>query len=169
MPRITPVNPDSASGKAKELLDATTKKNGRTLNLLATMANAPAVLEGYLNLAGSLSGGSLSPKIREQIAIAVAAANSCEYCLAAHTAIGKGAGVSEEDLAGAQTGEVSDPKAVGVLRLAGVVVDKAGRLSDQDLQRAREDGLTDAEIIETTANVALNILTNYINNVAHTD
>jgi uncharacterized peroxidase-related enzyme len=169
MPRINPVNPETASGKAKDLLDGVRKKLGATPNLLTTMANAPAVLEGYLNLSGALGSGGLSPKIREQIAIGVAAANACDYCLAAHTTIGKGAGVSEADLAGAQTGDVSDPKAEGVLRLARTIVDKGGKLSDDDLRRARADDLTDAEILEVAANIVLNFYTNFINHIAGTE
>ena len=169
MPRIKPIRLESATGKSKDLLEGVKKKLGGTPNLLTTMAQAPAVLEGYLGLSGTLAGGTLPARVREQVAIAVAATNSCDYCLAAHTAIGKGAGVSKEDLAGAQTGDVSDPKARAAVGLARVIVEKAGRLSDADLARAREEGLSDGEILEVSANVVLNFYTNFVNHIAETE
>ena len=69
---------------------------GGTPNLLTTMAQAPAVLEGYLSLSGALGSGSLPAGLREQVAMAIAGVNGCEYCASAHTAIGKGAGVAED-------------------------------------------------------------------------
>ena len=88
MPRITPVQPADASGKTKQMFDAVQAKLGLTPNLVKTLATSPAALEGYLGLNGALAGGALNVQLREQIALAVAQANSCEYCLAAHTALG---------------------------------------------------------------------------------
>ncbi len=86
MPRIDPIDPAQAQGKAKALLDGVQKALGMTPNLMRTMARSPAVLEAYLGFGKALGGGSLSAQIREQIAVAVSGANSCEYCVSAHTA-----------------------------------------------------------------------------------
>ena len=87
MPRITPIDPASAKGRAKELLDAVRASLGATPNMTTTMARS-AVLEGWLGLNGALRKGSISTADGERIAIAVAQANDCSYCLSAHTYLG---------------------------------------------------------------------------------
>ena len=135
MARIESVDPGQATGKAKELLDGVQKKLGMVPNLMGTMAHSPAVLQSYLEFSGALGGASLSAAQREQIAVAIAAKNECDYCLAAHTVIGKGAGVSPTDLEAAQTGGVSDPKASAAIDLARSVVERRGFVDDSEAGR----------------------------------
>ncbi|MFG0259859.1 MAG: carboxymuconolactone decarboxylase family protein [Phycisphaerales bacterium JB041] len=169
MPRIQPLKHADAQGKAKDLLDTVKKKLGGTPNILTTMAQSPATLESYLNFSGALGGGTFSAGLREQIAMAAAGANACEYCAAAHTAIGRGAGVSEAELSKALDGEPTDPKAAAAVRLTRVLVEKRGFASDEDIRAFKAAGFDDGQVIELVANVALNIFTNYINHVAQTD
>jgi len=98
MPRITALNPAETTGQTKKLLDGVQAKLGMTPNLMRTLANAPAALEAYLHFGAALGSGVLDAKFREQIAIAVAQANSCEYCLSAHSAIGKMVGLSAVEM-----------------------------------------------------------------------
>jgi uncharacterized peroxidase-related enzyme len=169
MPRLTPVNPANASGKAKQLLDAVQAKLGLTPNMMKTFANAPVVLEGYLNLNGSLAGGVLSAQFREQIALAVAQANSCEYCLSAHSVLGSLAGLDADQIATSRSGRSDDTKRDAGLQFARAIVVNQGQVSDAQLGRVRGAGYTDAEIVEIIANVAINIFTNYFNHIAQTD
>lgn len=169
MSRIHQIAPDAATGKAKELLDAVQGKLGLVPNLTRAMANSPAVLEGYLGLSGALGKGSLSAKNREQIALAVGQANLCDYCLAAHSAIGKMVGLTPEQILDSRRGTAVDPKSDAVIRFARKVVDERGRVSDADIADVRAAGLNDGAIAEVVANVALNIFTNYFNHVAETD
>ena len=62
-----------------------------------------------------------------------------------------------------------DPKADAALRFARRVAIEHGRISDADLAALRAAGFDDASVIEIVLNVALNVLTNYVNNVALTD
>lgn len=169
MARIEPLKPEQAEGKAAELLGVVRKKLGGTPNLLTTMARAPAVLEGYLGLSGALGGGRLSAGLREQVAMAIAGVNSCEYCASAHTAIGKKAGVREEELARSLEGEPSDPRAAAAVRFVRTVVEKRGWVSDAEVEAVRAAGFDDGEILELIGAVALNTLTNYVNHIAQTD
>ncbi len=166
MTRIQAIAPDAATGKAKELLDAVNKKLGMVPNIARTMANAPAVLDGYLGLSGALAKGTLSAKVREQIALTVAQRNSCDYCLAAHSTVGKMVGLTEEQILDSRLGKAIDSQTDAVLRLAGLLVDNRGRVSDRELEEARTAGISDATIAEIVATVALNIFTNYFNHVA---
>ena len=169
MPRINPVNAEQAPEKTQELLDAVKKKLGGTPNLLTTMAQSPAVLGSYLAFSDALSGASLSGKVREQIAMAVAGANGCEYCASAHTAIGKGLGVDGDELARNLDGEASDAKVGAALTFARTIVAKRGFVSDADVKGVRDAGYTEGEVTEIIAAVALNLFTNYFNHVAQTE
>jgi len=169
MPRLTAVNPAEATGKAKKLLDGVQAKLGMTPNLMKTLANSPAALEAYLNFGAALSTGALDAKFREQIAIAVAQANSCEYCLSAHSAIGGMVGLSADEIAVSRNAHAADPKRDAGLRFAQTVVVQRGEISDAALDQVRQAGFTDGEIAEIVANVAVNIFTNYFNHVAQTE
>jgi uncharacterized peroxidase-related enzyme len=168
MTRLTAINPTEATGKAKDLLDAVNKKLGLTPNMMRTMANSPAVLEGYLNFSGALAGGSLNAKVREQIALAVAETNSCSYCLSAHSAIGQMVGLGKDDITAARQSAAADAKTDAILKFARKIVLERGELNDADVAQARAAGLTEGEVAEVIANVALNIFTNYFNHIAAT-
>lgn len=169
MSRIPQINPESATDRAKELLDAVKGKLGLVPNMTRAMANSPAVLDGYLSLSGSLSKGHLTAKQREQIALTVGQVNGCDYCLAAHSTIGKMVGLTAEQIMDSRRGTAVDPKAEALVKFARRVVDERGRISDHDLADARAAGLDDAALAEVVANVALNLFTNYFNHVAETD
>ncbi|NOT62052.1 MAG: carboxymuconolactone decarboxylase family protein, partial [Acidobacteria bacterium] len=126
MPRLNAIDPKEATGKAKELLDGVKAKIGMVPNLMRTYANSPAALAGYLNFSGALGEGLLSAKLREQIALAVADANSCEYCLSAHTAIGKMVGLNENEIVASRQASSADAKTNAALTVAHQIVVKRG-------------------------------------------
>ena len=144
-------------------------KLGFTPNMMRTMALSPAALEGYLALSAALARGLLPATLREQIAIAVAEANGCGYCLAAHSTVGKMVGLTNADVLASRRGTVTDLKAAAALEFARVAVAARGDVTDADLKRVREAGYGDAEVAEIVANVALNVFTNYFNLVAGTE
>jgi uncharacterized peroxidase-related enzyme len=169
MQRITAVIPSQSTGKAKKLLDGVQAKLGITPNMMATMATSPAVLEGYLQFSSALAAGSLSAQFREQIALAVAQANGCEYCLSAHTFLGSHAGLSGGEIALGRTADSEDAKRAAGLRFAQAIVVQRGAVSDAAVAAVKAAGYTDGEISEIIANVAVNIFTNYFNLIAGTE
>lgn len=168
MNRITQVDPTTATGKTQQLFEGVQAKLGAVPNLFRVLGNSPAALEGYLNFSGALAGGTLNAKVREQIALAVAEINDCAYCRNAHAFIGDKVGLSEREIADARHVVATDERTAAILNLARNIVVQRGELSETEFKAARAAGLTDAEIVETVANVALNILTNYVNHVAQT-
>jgi uncharacterized peroxidase-related enzyme len=166
MSRLPAIQTERASGKAKELLEAVQAKLKITPNMTRVMANSPAVLQGYLSFSGALAGGALNPKLREEIALEVGEQNECQYCVSAHTAIGKMTGLTDLEIAGARAAESSSPKNAAALKFAREIVAKQGRATDADVQAVRAAGFTDGEIAEIIAHVALNVFTNYFNNTA---
>lgn len=169
MPRIKPVETQQADAKTAATLKAVQSKLGFLPNMFATMAQAPALLTGYLQLSDALSHGRLNARQREMVAIAVAQENECEYCLSAHAALGKGAGLNDRDIENARSGSALNDTDAAITLLALRIVKSRGVPSDGDLSAARAAGLDDGQIMEIVGHVALNILTNYVNRVAGTD
>jgi uncharacterized peroxidase-related enzyme len=169
MTRLNTLDPKVAEGKAQELLGAVKAKMGIVPNLTKVMANSPAVLEGYLGLSGALAGGSLPPKLRELLAVTVGVANGCDYCVSAHTAIGKRVGLAAEQIDAARKGTATDPKTAAAVEFARKLVATRGKATDADLEAVRAAGYGDGEITEIVGHVALNTFTNYLNNVADTE
>jgi uncharacterized peroxidase-related enzyme len=168
MQRITPVDPEAAPGRAKELLEAVKARLGLIPNMACLMAVSPPVLEAYLGFVGALSRGVLPVRVRELLALDVAEANRCNYCVSAHWLLGKRAGLTEQDVLDGRRGACADPQADAVLRFARKLLEKKGVIDDADLARVREAGYGDAEIAEIVAHVGLNVFTNYFNSVAGT-
>lgn len=169
MPRFTAVEPHDADPKAKSLLDAVQSSLGVTPNMMRTMAERPAVLDGYLALNGALAKGQLGRRIGEQLALTVAEENGCHYCAAVHTVLGRMAGLAEAELDAARDGSSSDPRAAAAIGFARAVLAARGHVQDADIEAARVAGLDDGDLGEVVAHVALNVFTNYFNSVAGTD
>ena len=168
MPRLKAIEVDNAAPAAKALLQGVEKKLGMTPNLMRTMANAPAVLDAFLGFGNALSKGTLSVKVREQIALTVAELNKCQYCLSAHSAVGKMVGLSDEEIADSRRSASPDRKTEAILQFAGKVVSTRGWVSDDDVLALRSAGATDAELSEIVGVVAHSIFSNYFNHVAGT-
>jgi len=169
MVRIDPVLADSAPAASHPLLLAVQKKLGRTPNLMRTLAHAPVALRGYLELSATLAEGAFDAAERERIALAVAEANGCDYCLAAHTALGKLAGLPAAEITQARLGTSANSKQAALVSLARALAVQRGQVTPAQLQAFRAAGWSDAHVMELIANVALNTLTNYVNHVAGTE
>lgn len=165
MPRLTPIDPETATGEAKELLEGIQASFGMTANSFRAMATNPGVLKGWIELSGAL-GPTLPRKLGEQIAIAIAEQNGCAYCLSAHSAVAGLLGIEAHEIDQNRSGESDDERTAAVLRFALTVNATRGGVSDDDLAEIRAAGYDDPEIAAITAHVALNVLTNYFNRVA---
>jgi uncharacterized peroxidase-related enzyme len=169
MSRIPAINPEQATGQAQRLLQGVESELGFAPNIMRTMANSPAVLEGYLGFSNALSKGNLSPKFREQVALAVSEINDCQYCLAAHSAIGRSVGLSEEAIGDSRRGESPDTKEATALAFTRNVVENRGWVSDEDVAKLRKVGFSQGDIVELIANISLILFTNYFNHIAETE
>ena len=165
MSRIpTPGTIADAPEAARPLLEAVKSQLGSVPNLFRIVANSPAALEGYLGLNGALGKGKLSSATRERVALAVAEINGCNYCLAAHTYLGTNlAKLEAAEIIANRHGGSGDAKADAAVRFAAKIVRERGRVSAADVEAVRTAGYGDAEIVEIVAHVALNTLTNYVN------
>ncbi|CAN7311074.1 carboxymuconolactone decarboxylase family protein [Mesorhizobium sp. LjRoot246] len=171
MPRIaTPSSVATAPAAAQPMLQAVEKQLGVVPNLFRMVANSPAALEGYLGMSGALAKGRLPAPTRERIALAVAEINGCSYCLSAHSYLGKNlAKLDDAEMIANRHGGSMDPKAAAAVRFAAKVAQSRGHVADEDLAAVRLAGYDDGQIIEIVQHVALNVWTNYINEVARTE
>jgi uncharacterized peroxidase-related enzyme len=169
MSRFHPVEPSNAKGKQKELLDSVKGKLGIVPNMTRVMAASPAVLEAYLGFSGALATGLLDAKTREELALLTAQENHCNYCLSAHTAIGKMVGLNHDEIVASRKGSGTSPKTTAALTFAKCVLDTKGEISEADLATALSAGLSEGELAEIIAHVALNVFTNYFNVAADVD
>jgi uncharacterized peroxidase-related enzyme len=170
MSRISIPTVDNAPEASKPLLAAVNKQLGVVPNLMKLVGHSPAALEGYLSLNGALGKGKLNAQLRERIALTVAEYNGCDYCLSAHDYLGRNvAKVSSTELDAARSARSEDARTEAALQFALRVAQSRGRVSDAELATLRLAGFDEASTIEIVANVAVNVLTNYMNNVAQTD
>lgn len=166
MARFTVVDPATASPAAKAIFDGPLK--GKHINIFKGLGNSAAALEAYLGMSGALAKGGLTAQERELIALTVGQANNCGYCVAAHTAIGAGAGLSADQILAARRGSVADAKHDALVKFTLALHEKRGFVSDADLASFRKAGYGDGHVAEVVACYALNVFTNYFNHVNDT-
>ncbi|MCH8029482.1 MAG: carboxymuconolactone decarboxylase family protein, partial [Candidatus Dadabacteria bacterium] len=152
----------------QEIFDALKKKIGMVPNLYATAANSPAALKGILAFGDSLRRGEFSKKEIEAVALAISQENGCEYCLAAHTAVGKMVGFSEDETLALRDGSIGDTKLNALTKLAKNITVTAGYPSQELIAGFFEVGYTKAALVELIGHVALNVFNNYLNHIADT-
>jgi uncharacterized peroxidase-related enzyme len=161
---------EAAPAASQPLLAEVKKQLGVVPNLFRLVANSPAALEGYLGLTGALGRGALPAPTRERIALAVAEINGCDYCLSAHTYLGKNLSkLDDSEMAANRNGASTDPKADAAVRFAAKIVRERGHVSGGDVEAVRRAGYDNAQIIEIVLHVALNTWTNYVNTIAATE
>ncbi|MBI5128185.1 MAG: peroxidase-related enzyme [Rhodopseudomonas palustris] len=165
-----PATIEAAPQASRPFLEAVKKQLGMVPNLFRLVSNSAAALEGYLGLSAALGKGALSAQTRERIALAVAEINGCDYCLSAHTYIGKNlAKLDDAEITANRSGASNDTKADAAVRFAAKVARERGHVGDDDIRAVKLAGYDDAEIVEIVQHVALNTWTNYINEVAKTE
>ena len=167
--RIETLNPETTTGTSKELFNAVQKKLGFIPNLIKVFGNSPATLKAYLSLGEIAASGNFSAKFREQLALAIAEENSCNYCLSAHTTVGKMSGLTDEQTEQNRQGLADDTKVQAGLQFAQLVTNNRGVVSNEELQAVKDAGYSDGEVLEIVLNVVSNTLTNYVNHIAETE
>jgi uncharacterized peroxidase-related enzyme len=166
--RIPLLDPGSAPSPVRETLAAVKAKIGMVPNLYRVLGQSPAALTAYLSIGEALQSARLELPLRERIALAISQRNSCHYCLSAHSAIARKAGVSPDGIREARTGHATPGREEAAVGLAISLVEKRGWIDDSELASVRSKGLTDGEIVEVVAMVAQLTFSNYTNHLAHT-
>lgn len=163
MSRVKLIDPKLISGDHGEILQKVKNAFGTVPNMFKAIGNSKVALESMWTSFEALGRGKIDAKFAEQLAVHVADLNRCEYCLSAHTLLGKKAGASDVEMLAAQRGESTDPRIQAALSFSKKLVTQKARISKDDVEQVRSAGFSDEEIAEILAHVALNIFTNYTN------
>ncbi|QDU60696.1 Carboxymuconolactone decarboxylase family protein [Planctomycetes bacterium Pan216] len=169
MQRLSTVDPAEAQGRTKELLDDAQRAFGMIPNAVKVFAHSPAALDSYLTFTAKMQGGTLDPTLHYLVKLHTSQTNDCDYCTSILCAIGSDTGVSAEEILSGRTGQSDDQRTQAALRFAEAVLEKRGKVSDDELAAVRGAGFGDAEIVEIVASVVHGCLTNFVNNVAGTE
>ena len=169
MERLPLVDPETTSGRTRLLLDSLAKRRGRVTHMVRVLANSPAATNAFFSFNAAMASSPIPADLRERIAIAVAQANDCQTCLAAHTEFGRVEGVANHELDAARTGHSENPFDDAVLQFALAALEKNGKLDDGEMQVARAAGLDDALMLDIVATVYINAFTNAVNHLAKTE
>ena len=162
MSRINVVDPKTATGEARELLEGVRQQLGIVPNFMRALANSPKALSAFLGLYAPLGGAAIDKATQERIALVVAEENGCQYCVSAHTAIGRGAGLSNEEMLLNRRGDSSDAKAAAAVAFAKALNEHRGEVTTGEFEAVRAAGFSDGEIVEIITLVALNVFTNLL-------
>ena len=166
MQRIQPVESVRASGRARELLDELASRGGEPGPMVRTMAQAPALLRGYLDLNRAMKRSHLDRRLSERISLAVQAWLGCDYCVEAHSSAARALGVSEAEIDLARNGTSADPSIAPMVAFGQQVLVAPAEITDAEIDELRALGYSDEQIAEVPALVALNVMTGAFNLVA---
>lgn len=169
MPRIAPAAPEKLDAETASTLSHLRARLGKVPNALATLAHAPAALDGYLALSKNLAKAHFNARQREILALALAQANECQYCLSAHTASAKAAGLTSAEIRKARAAQSDDPFEKALAAFAVSAVRHRGQVPEADFAAARAGGIDDVLMLEIVAHVSLHTLMNYTNRLADTE
>lgn len=162
MSRINLVTKEQANPEQLALFDAIEQQLGIVPNFLKVFANSPAALQAFLGLHSIANTGDLDAKTKERIALGLAEQNACQYCVSAHTAIGKSAGLSGNEILANRAGSSQDAKAAVAVKFSRSLAENNGEVSTSELLEIRNAGYTEAEIVEIITHVGMNVLTNIL-------
>ncbi|GHF17946.1 hypothetical protein GCM10017044_10550 [Kordiimonas sediminis] len=169
MTNFTTYTIDTAPVKAKPFLEGAKNVYGFVPNLLGTMAEAPALLEGYLTLAGIFDKTSLTETERQIILMTNNRLNGCTYCMAAHTTISQMANVPADVIDALRSNTpIADAKLEALRVFAGVVTETRGWPEETDIEAFLAAGYTRQTVLEVILGTSVKVMSNYTNHVAET-
>lgn len=154
---------EEVSSTNQAIFDSLEKQVGFVPNLFATYAHSENALKNYLDFASAKS--SLKAKEKEVVNLAVSEANNCEYCVSAHTTIGKMNGFSEDQILELRAGKASfDNKLDALAQLSRNITVNRGNTDAAVLENFFKAGWTKENLIDTILLVGDKTISNYINN-----
>lgn len=169
MTQFTVHTAETAPEASRPFIEGARKAFGLVPNLIGLFAESPAVVEGYLSLAGAFQKSGLSPLEREVVLIAASVENECHYCVAAHTTVTQGQKLDQSVIGAVRNGgPIAEAKLEALRAFATKVVRQRGFVSDADVQALLTAGYTRANVLEVVLGIGLKTISNYTNHIAET-
>lgn len=155
--------------RVRELYDGLKKAVGAVPNIYQAVGNSPATLDVLLGMGAKLKEAGLSGAETEAIKLVVSQVYGCNYCLAAHTMVGRKAGLSEADTIAIRRGTIADPRLSALVQFVHKALQPAGHVSDDDLRAVRAGGFDDGRIPAVLMVLAQTVFTTLFNRVNQTE
>jgi uncharacterized peroxidase-related enzyme len=170
MTRFAAHTPHTAPAASRPLLEGIERSFGFVPNLFGVFAESPAALQGALAISEAFSKSSLSLAEQQLVMLAVSEANDCEYCVAAHSTIGKRMAKVDPALIDAtrRRQPLADPKLDALVTFTRKVVEQRGFVADSEVTALLATGYSKAQLLEVLLGVGMKTFNNYVDHVAHT-
>ena len=156
---------EQVDAKSQQIFDQLKGQLGMVPNLYATIGYSSDTLENFLNFSGKAGKGSFSNKEIEAIKLAVSQVNGCDYCLAAHTAIGKMNGFTEDETLQLRDASITYPKLKVLTSLAKEVAETKGKANQELVENFFSAGYDEKALIDFISVVMEVTFTNYTHNL----
>ncbi|MCC8982049.1 carboxymuconolactone decarboxylase family protein [Bradyrhizobium acaciae] len=159
---------DSAPAASKSTLREVEARFGMIPNLAAAMATSPVLVQSFLGIFDKVHGGSFSEPQIQTVLLTDAVTNGCAWAVALHSALGLQAGLDPADVDAMRAGRSPANKQLGALStLARTLIEKRGRLDDQEIERFLAEGFSKELLLEVITIVAASTITNYTGSVTN--
>lgn len=170
MSRLHTIALSEATGRAAELFAAVKGSIGKVPNSYVGIGgNSPVALEAVLSLEAALKKSSLSAQDIEVVKLVVSETTGCDYCLAAHTLMGKKIGLTREAMLALRQGRPSgDARNDALAKFTLHLLTTSGTVAGDVVTAVKQAGVTDAQIVDTTMAVASIAFTNLFNRINDT-
>jgi uncharacterized peroxidase-related enzyme len=171
MSRLAVPSFESASGATAEIYAQIKKAVGNVPNTFAAIgAHGPSALKAVLGADAELAVGTLTKRDQETIKLVVSVVAGCDYCVAAHSLLGKLAGLKPEVLKQIRDGEpTGDAKCDALIRFVRGLAETSGTVSDDDFAAIKAAGYTDAQLVDISLAFATTVFTNVFNRINDTE
>ena len=134
---------------------------GMVPNLYATFAHSDTALATYMAFPNAKS--SVSGKAREVVNLVVSQVNECQYCLAAHTMLGKMNGFTDEQVLEIRHGQASfDTKFDALARLTKGIVQSRGHVDQALVEAFFAAGWTKENLVDAIVVIGDKTVSNYL-------
>ncbi|AXL50923.1 alkylhydroperoxidase [Paraburkholderia caffeinilytica] len=152
---------DEVSPANQAIFDKLKSSLGTVPNLYATLAHSEHALGNYLAFQNAKS--SINGKAREIVNLVVSQVNGCEYCLAAHTMIGRMSGFTDEQILEIRSGKASfDARFDALARLVKNIAVNRGHADQALVEAFFAVGWTKANLVDTIVVIGDKTVTNYL-------
>jgi len=164
-----PVNTlESAPEKSKPALQALQSAFGFIPNIAATMSTSPVLISSLVGLFGNVHGGSFSEPQLQSLLLTNAVTNGAAWAVAFHSFLALEEGIDAADVEAIRTGGAPrDEKLAALSILAKTLIEKRGRLDEQDKAQFLTAGFGPDHLLEVVAVVAASTITNYTASIAN--
>src|SRR6201981_1926501 len=171
MSRLSVPNLESDVGPSGQVYAQIKKAIGSVPNTFAAIAaHGPAALKSILAADAVLAAGSLTKRDQETIKLIVSGVAGCDYCVAAHSLLGKLAGLKPDELKNIRDGNpTGDAKRAGVIRFVRKLAQSSGPVSDEDFAAIKAAGYSDAQLVDISLAFATTVFTNVFNRINDTE